>query len=97
MTMRMPAEFSEHERTVLCWPTRDSVYGELMSQAEDAHAQVARAIVHYEPVSMIVNPGPAATRAAELCGGQVDIVELPINDSWFRDSGPIYVLSLIHI
>ena len=91
MTMRMPAEFSAHERTVLCWPTRDSVYGDLMSQAEDAHAQVARAIVQYEPVSMIVNPGPSATRAAELCGGQVDIVELPINDSWFRDSGPIYV------
>ena len=91
MTMRMPAEFSAHERTVLCWPTRGSVYGDLMSQAEDAHAQVARAIVQYEPVSMIVNPGPSATRAAELCGGQVDIVELPINDSWFRDSGPIYV------
>ncbi len=91
MTMRMPAEFEPHERTVLCWPSRVSVYGELMSQAEDAHAQVARAISAYEPVSMIANPGSAAARAAELCGGRVEIVELPIDDSWFRDSGPIYV------
>jgi agmatine deiminase len=30
-------------------------------------------------------------RAIELCGGRVEIVELPIDDSWFRDSGPIYV------
>ena len=89
--MSMPAEFAAHERTVLCWPARQSIYGDLMPAAEDAHAQVARAIAEYEPVSMIANPGPAAARAAELCGGRVEIVELPIDDSWFRDSGPIYV------
>ena len=91
--MRMPAEFGPHERTVLCWPARQSLYGELMPLAEDAHARVARIIAEHEPVSMIVQPGPAAGRAAELCGGKVEIVELPIDDSWFRDSGPIYVLA----
>jgi agmatine deiminase len=91
MSPRMPAEFGRHERTVLCWPARTEVYGELMSMAEDAHAQVARAIAEYEPVSMIAPPG-RATRAAELCGGRVEIVELPVDDSWFRDSGPIYVV-----
>lgn len=92
MTGRMPAEFGPHERTVLCWPARRSLYGELMPLAEDAHARVARAIAEHEPVSMIVQPGPAAVRAAELCGGRVEIVELPIDDSWFRDTGPIYVI-----
>jgi agmatine deiminase len=87
----MPAEFASHERTVICWPARQSLYGELMSMAEDAHAQVARTIAEFEPVSMIVQPGPAVDRAIELCGGRVEIVELPIDDSWFRDSGPIYV------
>ena len=87
----MPPEFAPHERTVMCWPARDELYGELMPMAEDAHAQVARAIAAYEPVSMIVNPGPSVARATELCGGKVEIVELPIDDSWFRDSGPIYV------
>ena len=89
--LRMPAEFAAHERTVLCWPERRSIYGDLMPAAEDAHAQVARAIAEYEPVSMIAHPGESAARAAELCGGRVEIVELPIDDSWFRDSGPIYV------
>jgi len=91
-SMRMPAEFGPHERTVLCWPARHELYGELMPLAEDAHARVARIIAEHEPVSMIVQPGPAAARATELCGGKVEIVELPIDDSWFRDSGPIYVL-----
>jgi len=92
MSLRMPAEFGPHERTVLCWPAREELYGEMMPMAEDAHAQVARAISEFEPVSMIVQPGPAVARATELCGGRVEIVELPIDDSWFRDSGPIYVI-----
>jgi agmatine deiminase len=91
MSLRMPAEFGPHERTVLCWPARADLYGDLMPAAEDAHAQVARAIADFEPVTMIVRPGPAVARAAEMCGGRVEIVELPIDDSWFRDSGPIYV------
>ncbi|HRE00074.1 MAG TPA: agmatine deiminase family protein [Ilumatobacteraceae bacterium] len=88
----MPAEFAPHERTLIAWPARHSLYGDLMGAAEDAHAQVARAIADYELVTMIVDPGPAVARAAELCGPRVDIVELPIDDSWFRDSGPIYVV-----
>jgi agmatine deiminase len=30
-------------------------------------------------------------RAASLCGAGVEVVEMSIDDSWFRDSGPIYV------
>ena len=89
---RMPAEFARHERTVLCWPTREAIYsGRHMVEACAAHAEVARVIAGFEPVTMIANPGAEAAHAAELCGGMVDIVELPIADSWFRDTGPIYV------
>ena len=27
-----------------------------------------------------------------MCGAGVEVVELPIDDSWFRDTGPIYVV-----
>jgi agmatine deiminase len=39
---------------------------------------------------MIADVG-AGERAEEMCGGGVDVVEIPIDDSWFRDTGPIYV------
>jgi len=87
----MPAEFETHERTVMCWPARRDLYGEYFAAACDAHAQVAAAIVAYEPVTMIAPPG-AGERAAAACGPEVEVVELPIDDSWFRDTGPIYVL-----
>lgn len=88
--LRMPAETGPHDRTVLCWPTRAALWGGLLADAEDAHAEVARAIARFEPVSMICAPGSAA-RVTERCGSGVDVIELPLDDSWFRDTGPIYV------
>src|SRR5262245_55674827 len=87
----MPAEFAPHERTVMCWPARETLYGELLGDAEAAHALVATTIVRFEPVTMIADIG-AGDRVAEACGSDVDVIELPIDDSWFRDSGPIFVV-----
>lgn len=89
--LRMPAEFAPHERTVMCWPARETLYGELLGDAEAAHALVATTIARFEPVTMIADIG-AGDRVAEACGRGVDVIELPIDDSWFRDSGPIFVV-----
>jgi agmatine deiminase len=88
--LHMPAESAPHERTVMCWPAREELYGALLADAEAAHALVANTIARFEPVTMIADVG-AGERAADACGRGVDVVELPIDDSWFRDSGPIYV------
>jgi agmatine deiminase len=89
---RMPAEFALHERTVICWPSRADLYGELLDEAKAAHAEVARTIAQYEPVTMIARPGADTHDAHERCGGAVEVVSLPLDDSWFRDTGPIYVV-----
>ena len=91
MTLRMPGEFAPHERTVMCWPTREEIYpGALLDEARAAHAELALAIARYEPVTMIACPDQADA-AARRCGDEIEVVPLPIDDSWFRDSGPIYV------
>jgi agmatine deiminase len=90
--LRMPGEFAPHERTVMCWPCRDEIYpGRRMAEARAAHVEVARTIQRFEPVTMIARPGADAADAAAACGAGVEIVELPIDDSWFRDTGPIFV------
>ncbi len=90
MSYLMPAEYAEHSATVVCWPARREIYGDLFFEAEEAHALVANTIARFEPVIMVVDPVFSA-RARELCGPGVEIVEIPIDDSWSRDSGPIYV------
>jgi agmatine deiminase len=89
--MRTPAEWEPHERTVMGWPCRLELWGETIEQARADYAAVANAIAAFEPVTMIANPGEDPARARAACGEGVEIVELPLNDSWLRDCGPIYV------
>jgi agmatine deiminase len=59
--------------------------------AQHTYAAVARAIARFEPVLVIARPGEGA-EACSYCGSDgIEVVELPLDDSWIRDSGPIFV------
>lgn len=51
---------------------------------------MAHAIREFEPVTMAVRPEDAA-EARAILDTNIDIVEAPIDDSWARDAGPIFV------
>jgi agmatine deiminase len=90
---RMPAETAPHERTLIAWPTetrRASLWGKLIDEARAVHAEVAHVVAAYEPVTVVAAPEDV-TDAARACGSAVEVVALPIDDSWLRDSGPIVV------
>ncbi|MFI9100843.1 agmatine/peptidylarginine deiminase [Streptomyces fildesensis] len=103
---RMPAEWSEHEGCLMAWPTREELWGSVLDEAKEEYANVARAIAAFEPVTMVAPPGhgdeararcgdgatgaPNATGATGPTG--ITVIELPLDDSWFRDSAPLFVL-----
>ena len=53
------------------------------------HAQVVAAIAAFEPVTLVVDPAHAADARRRVTADNVEIVDIPIDDSWLRDSGPI--------
>jgi agmatine deiminase len=73
------------------WPCRVSLWGETLSRAREDYAAVANAVAGFEPVTMIAGSAEDAAAARAACGRGVDVVELPLDDSWLRDCGPIYV------
>ena len=87
----MPAEFARHQRTVICWPARPEIYGSRLVEAQTAHAALANTISGYEPVTMIANHEDL-NAARKACAENVDVVALEIDDAWFRDSGPNYII-----
>jgi agmatine deiminase len=89
--MRLPAEWEEHELTLMGWPCRHELWGPTLEQARAHYAEVANAVAAFEPVTMIANAGADAVAARAACGDGVSVLELPLDDSWLRDSGPIYV------
>lgn len=89
---RMPAEWVPHQATLMAWPTRtrEALWGPVFERAKQDYAAVARAITAFEPVIMVCNPGEAR-EVRDRCGAGVEALEIPIDDSWLRDSGPIFV------
>jgi agmatine deiminase len=91
MSFRIPAETAPHERTLMAWPARTELWKQHFDQAKADFAEIANAIAAFEPVLMVADPAQGA-EARAACGEGVEVAEIPIDDSWMRDSGPIFVL-----
>lgn len=89
--LRMPAEWEPHAATFMEWPMRADLWGDRYGQACRDYAEVANAIAAFEPVVMVTDPSQVGAARA-LLSGAVEILPIPIDDSWMRDNGPIFVV-----
>jgi agmatine deiminase len=88
--MRMPAEWAPHERTLMAWPCREELWGRTIEAAKADYATVANAIAAFEPVTVVARPEDVAEARSRL-DGRTEVLAQPIDDSWLRDSGPVFV------
>jgi len=61
-----------------------------MDDARAEWAVVARGIARFEPVTVVVDPAQES-EARRILGSEVDLLITPLDDSWIRDNGPIFV------
>jgi agmatine deiminase len=87
---RVPAEDVPHAATLMQWPVSRQVYPDagFLSQVQDTIARIAGAIAAFEPVILLAHPDDHATARARVPGG-VALWDLPTEDLWARDSGPL--------
>jgi agmatine deiminase len=90
--LTMPPEWAPHERTLMAWPCRRELWGGRLAAAKAESAGVANAVAAFEPVTMVAGSPQDAAQARAATTEAVEVVELPIDDSWLRDSGPIFVV-----
>jgi len=90
--LRMPAEWAPHERTLIAWPAREEAWrGTTIEEARDVHAQVVAAIAAFEPVTLVADPAHVEDARLRVTSENVELLALPLDDSWLRDSGPLIV------
>ena len=87
----MPAEWQHHDRCWMLWPTGiDPARYPNVDNMRQAYANTAKAIVDFEPVTMIANQSNV-DECQKLCGEKVSVMPLRIDDCWARDSGPTFI------
>jgi agmatine deiminase len=87
---RMPAEWERHACCWMCWPSRAEQWADGLAGAQSTYAAIAHAIRRFEPVRMIAEPHSVAD-AREQCGLGIEVIPMPIDDPWMRDSGPTFL------
>ena len=94
-TLRLRAEWEPQAAVLIAWPHADTDWAERLEAVESTYVALAAAVTRFQPLIIVV--ADAALRAhvaAQLQGTQADMarirfVELPYDDTWLRDSGPI--------
>jgi agmatine deiminase len=90
--LAMPPEWSPHERTYMGWPCRRELWGASLADAKEQYAGVANVVAAFEPLAMVCATPQDATEARAALSGEVEILELPADDSWLRDTGPMFLV-----
>lgn len=89
--LRAPARTGRHARTLVSWPTFRPVWGDHRARAVAEYAALVAAIARFEPVTVVSDPATGAEARLALAGS-AEVLELPIDDAWIRDNGPIFLV-----
>ncbi|MGB5940784.1 MAG: agmatine deiminase family protein [Rhodanobacter sp.] len=92
---RLPAEWEPQAAVLIAWPHAGTDWAERLAAVETTYVALASAVTRFQPLIVVV--ADAALRAhvqMQLRGDGADLsrvrfVELPYDDTWLRDSGPI--------
>ena len=88
----MPPEWAPHSGCWMAWPCRPENWDDF-ERARATFASVARAIARFEPLTMTANAEHAGAARSALAGaGDVEVVIVPSDDSWARDTAPTFVV-----
>jgi len=88
----LPAEWESHSCCWVQWPSRADRWRDLLPKAYAEAAEIIRTIAQFEPVKVAVREEDLP-QARFACGRieNVRFLTLPMDDSWARDTMPMFV------
>src|SRR5690348_17757320 len=93
--LRLPAEWEPQSAILLAWPHAGTDWAERLDGVEVTCAALIAAITRFETAIVCVPDAGVRARANEClraAGADIEhvrFVEIPYDDTWLRDSGPI--------
>ena len=95
---RLPAEWEPQAAVLLAWPHADTDWAERLADVEASYVALVAAIARFQPVLLCVADAAVERHALERLDaagvprGRVRLLQVPYDDTWTRDSGPITLL-----
>lgn len=97
--LRLPAEWEPQSAVLIAWPHAGTDWAERLEQVEATYVALAAAATRFEPLIIVVADATLRQHVQGLLqhagvdSDKLRFVELPYDDTWLRDSGPITLKS----
>ena len=94
-TLRLPAEWEPQSAVLIAWPHAGTDWVDRLASVEITYIALAAAVVRFQSLIIVVPDAElhahveARLREHGVDLTRVRLVELPYDDTWLRDSGPI--------
>lgn len=88
------AEWDQQDGVILSWPHAGTDWAYMLDEVTACYVEMAKAILDDDERLLIVASDADDVRSAlgnEVDWSRINIIELPTNDTWVRDYGPITV------
>ena len=88
------AEWDAQDAILIAWPHAGTDWAYMLDEVTACYIEMARAILQDDERLVIVAPDGDEVRSAlgsDADWSRIHLVELPTNDTWVRDYGPITV------
>ncbi|MEW9625669.1 agmatine deiminase family protein [Rhodanobacter geophilus] len=92
---RLPAEWEPQAAVLIAWPHAGTDWAERLAEVETTYVALAAAVIRFQRLVVVVADADVRAHAeARLRETGVNLerirfIELPYDDTWLRDSGPI--------
>ncbi len=94
MSKRLLAEWEEQDGILLAWPHEQSDWFPVLAQVEPVYTEIAKQVSRFQRVLIIAPERRRVLEQLRSAGAdmtRIAVFEIPTNDTWTRDFGPITV------
>lgn len=91
---RAPAEWEPHAATWLAWPRNVDSWPGNFEPIPGVWAALVRTLARHEPVHINAGRPEVLAEARQMVGGLANVTlhDVPTNDAWCRDHGPMFLV-----
>ena len=91
-----PAEWEPSRAILMAWPHKDTDWNYMLDDVQQCFVEISKAIVKHSSMIVVApdlsEPTDKLTRALGKDVEKIKFVQLPTNDTWARDFGPISLI-----
>ena len=94
-SLRLPAEWEPQSAVLIAWPNAGTDWAERLAGVETTYVALAAAVTRFQPLVVVAADADVRAHAETLLRtanvdlARIRFVELPYDDTWLRDSGPV--------